>query len=279
MLRSSPALRRSAKRRTASVARAEPRSALERGFAVLHCFEPVSRPLANGELSRLTGIPKPTVTRVVASLVGLGYLKPAAEADHYELSARSVRLARAFLDSVDLRAIARPHLADLAEFSGASSFLAVRDAADMVLVETMRSRSAPVSLRSDVGTRLSLATSALGRAWLAALGERALAQVLDELAVFHGAGWPKLRRSVLRAIAATRSEGCCVSIGDWHPEINTAAVPLRSAEGELLAINCGGPSFWLSERRLRDELVPRLIETARTIAGEIGGSAATDAMR
>lgn len=272
-------MRSPAVRRPAHAARSEPRSALERGFAVLHCFEPVSRPLTNGEISRLTGIPKPTLTRVIASLVRLGYLKPSLEADHYELSARTVQLARAFLDSVDVRAAARPHLAELAEFAGASSFLAVRDGPDMVLVETMRSRSAPVSLRSEVGTRLSLATSALGRAWLGALGEQALSTVLEELAAFHGREWPKLKRGISRALGEVHEEGCCVSIGDWHPEINTAAVPLRSAEGEPMAINCGGPAFSLSERRLRDEIVPRLIETAHAIAGEVGGSAATEAIR
>lgn len=255
------------------------RSALERGFAVLHCFEDAMRPLANGDISQHTGIPKPTVTRVIATLVRLGYLKPAREPDHYELSARTVRLARAFLDRIDLRAIARPYLGELAEFAGAASFLAVRDGPDVVLVETARARSAVVLLRSEVGTRLSLATSALGRAWLASLGDAALARVLGELAAFHGPAWPKLRKGLARALAETRRAGCCVSIGDWHADINTAAVPLRTAEGELMAINCGGPAFALSERRLRDAVVPRLVATAHAIAEEIGGAAAIDAIR
>lgn len=246
---------------------------------MLECFEPVSRPLANGELSRLTGIPKPTVTRLVATLVRLGYLKPSTRPDHYELTARAIGLARSFLDGIDARAIARPHLAELAEFSGAASFLAVRDGPDMVLVEVLRSRSAPVSLQLDVGARLSLATSALGRAWLSALSERVLEQVLAELAAAHEAIWPKLRRGLLRSLSEIRSEGCCVSIGDWHPQINTAAVPLRSAQGELMAINCGAPSFALSESRLREVIVPRLIRTAGEIAEEIGGSAALAAIR
>jgi len=256
-----------------------PRSALERGFAVLHCFEPVSRPLANGELSGSTGIPKPTVTRVVASLVGLGYLKPAAEADHYELSARSVGLARAFLDSVDLRASARPHLAALAEFSGASSF------SPFAMLRTWCSSKPCVRARQRCRCALKSARAcrsqprARPRMAGCALGERALAQVFDELASFHGAAWPKLRRTVLRVIADTRSEGCCVSIGDWHPEINTAAVSAAQRRRRTAGDQLRRPSYSLSERRLRDEIVPRLVETARTIAREIGGSAANDAMR
>lgn len=266
-------------RRSSQGRRLETRSALGRGLAVLECFEPVSRPLANADLSRLTGIPKPTVTRLVATLVEFGYLKPSAQVDHYELSARAIGLARSFLDGIDARAIARPHLAELAEFADAASFLAVRDGPDMVLVEVLRSRSAPVSLQLDVGARLSLVTSALGRAWLAALGERALERVLDELAETHGAAWSKLRRNLLRSLPGIRRDGYCVSIGDWHPQINTAAVPLRSAQGELMAVNCGALSFALSESRLRELIVPQLVRTAGEIAEEIGGSAALAAMR
>ncbi len=265
--------------RTPGSKSADRASALQRGFAVLHCFESASGPLANGDISRLTGIPKPTVTRLIATLVSIGYLRPSHEADHYQLSARVVRLARAFLDGIDVRSVARPYLAELAESTGASSFLAVREGADVVLVETWRSRSAIVLLRSEVGSRLSLATSALGRAWLAALGEQALARVLDELASVHGAAWPKMRRGLAAALAEVRRDGCSVSVGDWRPEINTAAVPLRTAEGELMAINCGGPAFTVSERRLRETVVPRLKATAGAIAAEIGGTAGLDAIQ
>jgi DNA-binding IclR family transcriptional regulator len=62
-------------------------SALERGIAVLRCFEPGGGALRNGELARRTGIPKPTLTRLAATLVSLGLLKHARADDRYELAA------------------------------------------------------------------------------------------------------------------------------------------------------------------------------------------------
>ena len=47
-------------------------SALERGIAVLRCFTEDRRVLGPTELSRLTGVPRPTVTRLASTLVGRG---------------------------------------------------------------------------------------------------------------------------------------------------------------------------------------------------------------
>lgn len=267
------------KSRTAAEARTVPHSALERGFAVLHCFEPVSRPLANADLSRMTGIPKPTITRVVATLVSLGYLAPARETDHYELTARPVRLARAFLDAIDVRTTARQHLADLAELAHAVAFLGVRDGPHIIVVEAQRSRSVPVLLRAGVGTRLPLTTSAMGRAWLAALSEKSLEKVFHELSTIHGVEWPRMTVELKTKLEETRLAGCCISIGDWHPEINTAAVPIRTATDDLLVINCGGPAFTVPEERMRAMIVPRLLQTAHVIANEVGGSSGREAIR
>ena len=44
-------------------------SALERGISVLRCFTADVRELSNTALSRQTGIPRPTVTRLASTLV------------------------------------------------------------------------------------------------------------------------------------------------------------------------------------------------------------------
>lgn len=38
-----------------------------------------------------------------------------------------------------------------------------------------------------------------------------------------------------------------------------------------MALNCGGPAFSFTEKRLRNEVAPRLIDTAQAIARDTGG--------
>jgi len=84
-------------------------SALTRGFDVLNFIAAARKPLGNGEIAQATGIPRPTVSRLVATLVTLGHLRPARGSDKVELAAGVVRLAEAFLGAIDVRSYARPH--------------------------------------------------------------------------------------------------------------------------------------------------------------------------
>jgi DNA-binding IclR family transcriptional regulator len=243
--------------------------ALARGFEVLDCYAAARRPLGNAEVAQLTGIPKPTVSRLIATLIALGHLRPATQGAGYELGAGVVRLAEAFLGAIDVRHHARPHVVRLAEECNASAFLGVRDADDMLVVEAGRSRSAVALLGSDVGTRMSLYTSALGRAWLAGVDAATRAAVLAHAPGTRG----RAGRALDAALAAAIRDGYAESIGEWHANINAIAVPVRTPGGQVVSFNCGGPAFLMPQQRLESYVLPRLLRAADALARDIGGVA------
>lgn len=247
-------------------------SALERGIAVLRCFNEDRRAVSQTELARLTGIPRPTVTRLAGTLVTLGLLKMDREGERYTLAAGVLALARAFLAGLDVRAVARPHMQALAEASGGSVYLAVRDGLEMVLVEACRARSSMLAARLDVGSRAPMANSALGRAYLGAMAPAESAVLIESLRLARGSDWSALQPGLSRALDDMRRFGYCVSVGEFHSEINSASVPLIGHDGEVMALNCGGSAYAFTEDKLRHELAPQLLKLARTIAQEIGGS-------
>lgn len=254
-------------------ARGKPVSALQRGLAVLRCFEERAAPLSHGELARLTGIPKPSLTRLVATLVAQGFLRLAPESEHYLLGSAVVTLARSFLASFDMRTYARPHMMALAEDIGGWSYLGARNGLEMVLIETCRSRSAVLRSRLDVGSRVPLANSALGRAYLGALGARERNDVLRQIRRSQPDEWPHLHAGIRRALLDFERRGYSASLGEWHPDVNSIAVPLRAPDGELMALNWGGPAFAFPAAHIHKAVAPKLVHTARAIAQDIGGIA------
>ncbi len=92
----------------------------------------------------------------------------------------------ATLMRMDVRQIARRLMQELADFAKAEVSLGTRDRLSMIYVENCRS-SALLTLSLDVGSRISLATSAMGRAWLAAISESERREVLDPVANLAGA--------------------------------------------------------------------------------------------
>ena len=50
-------------------------------------------------------------------------------------------------------------------------------------------------------------------------------------------------------------------------------MPLRTARGEVVSLNCGSPTAVVSAQRLQQEVLPRLHAMADAIAAGIGGAA------
>lgn len=252
-------------------ARPDTVSALERGIAVLRCFDEDRRVLTPTELSRLTGIPRPTVTRLATTLVTLGLMKQEHGSERFMLGPGVVSLARVFLAGLDVRAVARPHMQALAEMAGGSVYLAVRDGLEMVLIEACRPRSSMLAPRLDVGSRTPMANSALGRAYLAAVEPSERAALIETLRLARGIDWGGLEPGLMRALDDCHKLGYCLSTGEFHREINSVSVPLVGPKGEVMALNCGTAAFVFTEEHLRREVAPKLIEMARKLAADIGG--------
>jgi DNA-binding IclR family transcriptional regulator len=246
-------------------------SALERGIAVLRCFTESRRTLTSTELSRLTGVPRPTVTRLASTLVTLGLMKQEPEGDRYMLGPGVVSLARVFLAGLDVRASARPHMQALAEVASGSVYLAVRDGLDMVLIEACRPRTMMLTPRLDVGSRAPIANSALGRAYLWALPAEERQQLIESLRLARGSDWAALDPGLKRSLEDADKLGYSISAGEFHREINSVSVPLVGPDGDIMALNCGTAAFVFTEDHLRQVVAPQLLRMAEALAADIGG--------
>jgi DNA-binding IclR family transcriptional regulator len=255
----------------ASEPRPDTVSALERGISVLRCFTHERPVLGYVEIARITGIPRPTVNRLVATLLATGMLKADPLSDRFTLGPGLVSLAQVFLGSLDVRAVARPPMQAMAEEIGGAVYLAVRDGMEMVLIEACRPRSSILVPRLDVGSRAPMAVSALGRAYISALDDERRNQLIDSLRLLRGPEWEAVEPGLLRAIDESHRLGYCSSLGEFHREINSVSVPLVGPGEEIMALNCGGAGYVFTEERLRQEIAPRLRAIAIEIARDIGG--------
>ena len=244
--------------------------ALARGLDVLRAFRRGDPPLANQELARRTGLPKPTVSRLTYTLSRLGYLAYDPDLARYSLSAGALALGFTALGSLGIRDVARPLMQELADHAGASAALGTRDRFTMVYVEHCRGDS-PVHIALDTGAHIKLATTAMGRAYLAGLPEPERARLLDQLAEREGARWPAIRDGIDQAIEDLKTRGFVLSAGDWKAEISAVGVPLPVGTGSLaFALNCGGPTFLMPRERLIDDLGPRLAALAERLGRMLG---------
>jgi DNA-binding IclR family transcriptional regulator len=235
-------------------------TALARGLDVLSSFRSGEKLLGNQELAERTRLPKSTISRLTYTLTKLGYLQYVDEAGKYRLGTASLALGSAMLSRLDIRQYARPYMQELADFSRSTVSLGMRDRLSMIYVENCRSQAA-LTLRLDVGARIPIALTAMGRAYLAETSRDEREEILERVREFDETKWPSIRDGVMRSLEEYRTIGCCTSFGDWQPDVNAIAVAFRPANGSaILSINCGGPAFNLSPDFLLNEVKPRLLE-------------------
>ena len=245
--------------------------ALARGLEVLRVFTPSDGLLGNQEISARTGLPKATVARLTYTLTLLGYLSHIERLGKYQLAPAALALGYSTLANMRIRQIARPHMQALANYSGGSVALGSRDRLNLLYVEHCRAKSA-VMLRLDLGSRIPIATTAMGRALIAAVPEKEREFLMRHIARREGKAWPKVRVGLERAVKDLASRGFTLSVGDWQRDVAAVGAVLIPSDGSgLFAFNCGAPAFHFSRARLESDIGPRLVNMVRNIEAELGG--------
>ncbi|MEX0870580.1 MAG: IclR family transcriptional regulator [Aquisalimonadaceae bacterium] len=243
--------------------------ALARGLEILRVFRPADGLLSNQEIAARTGIPKPTVSRLTYTLTKLGYLSYSERLERYQLGTGVLALGYSSLASTGIRQVARPLMQEMAEETGNSVSLGSRDRLSMVYVENCQGGGA-LTLRMQVGSRVSIATSAMGRAFLAALPAVERDYLMQHIRKKDEEAWPEVEAGILGAIDEYREKGYCTSAGEWEREVNAVGVPLVLADGsDVVSFNCGGPSFRLPRDVLDNDVGPRLVDLVRTVESRL----------
>ena len=240
-------------------------TALERGLAVLHAFGPDNRPLGNAEIAARVGVPKPTVSRITFTLTDLGYLELDGASGRYRLGPGVLTLGYDVLAQMEIRDIARPLMQELADYADASVYLGVRAGLEIIYVEACRS-PATMAIRLGVGSRIPIAPTGMGRAWLASLPEADRAALVARLAESHGDAWPAIEGPMRRAVAEAERQGFALTVGAWISEANSAGAVIRDRDlRPAYAVNVGGLRSIITQERLERDLGPRVLGLARQI--------------
>src|SRR5690606_22942442 len=245
-------------------------TALSRGLEVLACFRSGSRMLGNQEIAERCRLPKSTVSRLTYTLTKLGYLHYVKESGKYRLGTATLALGSAVLGRFEVRDLARPLMQELADSTGTSVALGARQRLSMVCVEVCKG-NAVLSLNMEVGMRLPLASSAIGRSYLAVCSDGERADLLDQLKELDFVAWPAVKQGIERSLASYAELGVCTSFGEWQPDVNGIAVAFHPGNGlPAMAITCGAPAFKVTPEYLLNDVRPLLLELVRKVEEGLG---------
>lgn len=243
---------------------------LARGLAVLAAFGSERVWSSNKQISLETGLPPPTVSRLLRSLVALGYVHYDEVQRKYRLAAPVLGLGYAALPHGDIQRVAGEEMRKFAESTHTYVTLGMRDRLDVVVVISHLGSQAKLVLDMTPGTRMNIAASVAGAALLSALPEQERGYLQETLEHKAGREWPAQRRRIAEKISQVRELGFCMSPSEWVPELSSISTPIRIPGQPPWVLSCTGRTSQMPRIYMERELGPRLLTIAQMLQERMG---------
>lgn len=241
--------------------------ALARGLDVLRAFEPRQPVLSLSDVAARTDLARPTARRILLTLTELGYVR--GENGGFTLTPRVLELGMAFIQSLGLWEVARPHMERLVGWTNESTSIAQLDGSDIVYVARVAVPKI-VGLAVSIGTRFPALPTSLGKVLLAALEPDELTKVLAEPS--RSGVTPRVQpdpKSIDKMLRDVRAKGWALTDEQLAAGIRSVAAPLRNGDGKVVAaLNVNTSAAETSLDVLIEHHLPRLLQTAAAISAD-----------
>ena len=240
---------------------------IERAFDLLEMLADAGGALGLSELATTSGLPLPTVHRLMRTLVNRGYVRQEASR-RYTLGSRLIRLGE--ISSRMLGTSLRPFLAQLVRLTGETANLAMLEGDEVVYLAQVPS---PHQMRmfTEPGRRVRTHATAVGKALLAQLPPAEARALLGpgEMPAFTPTTItdPELLLAHLEVI---RQQGYAIDEGEQEIGVRCFAVAVPDAPAAL-AVSASGPAA-----RMTDDAALRIVPALTEIAAEVSKTIAAE---
>jgi IclR family transcriptional regulator, KDG regulon repressor len=255
-------------------AKASGTAAFSKFMAVLQLIADAAEPQTIPQLAAACGYPRPTVYRIVGALIAEGLVVETARGNTFSLGPRLLTLASRSWERSDLRVAAADALQTLRDATQETVHLAVKSGPDMVYIEKLESPHA-VRMASRIGTRVTLYSSSVGKAYLSTLGRAERSVLLQNVTLERFTPNTIVERDALDAeLDATAERGYAEDREENEAQIFCYGSAILDANGRALAcVSISIPLFRKSATPLETYVAP-LREACRVIGERMGPAAA-----
>jgi IclR family acetate operon transcriptional repressor len=240
---------------------------VERAFELLELMGRSGGECSLTELAAGTPLPPPTIHRLLRTLVGIGYVRQLPNR-RYALGPRLIRLGE--VANRQLGAIAAPVLQSLVDELAETASLAVLDGDKVIYTGQVPS---PHSMRTnnEVGRRVSLHTSGVGKAVLAELDDARIVRLVTQAGIAPTTPNSVCTLSgVFTEVEKVRANGYAVDEQEHELGVRSFAMTVPGAPTPM-AIGISGPAARVDET-FAERVVPALCRATSVIADALIGA-------
>lgn len=245
---------------------------VERALSILEYLAEEKRACGITEIGNAVSLHKSTVHRLIKTLVNKGYIEQEIDSDKYSLGNRVLFLAGSVLDRMDVRNIARPYIVKLSERVNEVVHLSILDGDEAVYIDKVEGlRQGSFRMNSQIGKRVPLYCTAVGKVMLSKLEDEEVAKILSHYEMRkYTTNTITDVESFIKELAKTRQLGYATDEMEHEEGIRCIAAPIYDRKGDIVAaISISGPVFYITEERF-PYIKIELLNTAENISKQLG---------
>lgn len=250
-------------------------NSLSRGAQILRLLADHTVALGVTEVADHLRVDPSTSYRLLATLETHGFVVQDPDTKKYTVGYGVLEVASALLSRLSIVEISRPHLRDLAAWSGENTHVAVRDRSAAVSVGS-ESAVGILRVETTIGKAEPLHCTAIGKALLADYDRAQLSELFGGEPLHRYTPNTRTTLDELDAeLTQARMNGYSIDDEELHPGVRCIAAPVRDHTGRVVAaFGLSSPSVRLKHERI-PELASRTIEHAQAISAQLGHTWAT----
>lgn len=222
------------------------------------------------EISKQIDINKSSVYRILSTLVQYRYVEQDTETGRYKLGYKFLEVSSQLLDSIDLRAEAKPYLQELEDETNEVIHLVVFDQGEVVYIEKLEGNET-LRMHSKVGKRAPMHCTSVGKAILAHLSSSIVLDILDRKGMpMHTDKTITNKDEFLQELNKVKQKGYALDLEENEYGITCIAVPIFDHTGKVIAaISISGTTIRMTVERL-DLLQERMRKIGKQISARLG---------
>lgn len=243
---------------------------IDRAFDILELLSLEKDGLGVTEIGHRVGLHKSTVHRILSAMAERGYIEKSADRGIYRIGLKLVEISSVYLNNVELKTEARPYLWDLTSKLNQPSHLAILDGTEAVYIDKVDVVNS-IRLYSQIGRRIPVYCSALGKCLLSGYSDVELAEVVSRLEFTRLTAKTILDKDdFIRQVKRVRVCGWSVDDEEHEEGVRCLASPILDYRRQVIAaISITGPTAVLSKQR-EEEISRLVVDAAHAISRRLG---------
>lgn len=208
---------------------------LDRTLDIIELLSTSHQGMGVTEIGQKLNLHKSTVFRLLNALLRRGYAEKDPKKGLYRIGLKFIEISSLRMHQLELKTEASPFMRHLAETTGQVTHLALLDGADVVYIEKIDVVQS-LRLYSQIGRRIPVYCSALGKALLSGQSRERLLQVLE------GIGFETFTENtitdpetLLEEVDKVRERGWASDNEEHERGIRCIAAPVKDFTGKIIA--------------------------------------------